>query len=78
MVHRISGQRQTVLEVLGSRRLIVYALPDFRDLNIFEEKKNQIAPPRTAPEYFEPTEVVPYDDGWPGYFEQNHGKHKIT
>ncbi len=31
-------------------------------LNIFEEKKNQRAPPTTAPEYTEP-EIVPYDDG---------------
>ncbi len=38
-------------------------------LNIFEEKKNQRAPPRAAPEYPEPSEVVPYDDGWPGYDE---------
>jgi hypothetical protein len=38
-------------------------------LNIFEEKKNQRAPPRAEPEYFEPPEIVPYDDGWPGYDE---------
>jgi hypothetical protein len=33
MVHRISGQRQAVLEVLGSRHQIVYALSDFQDFN---------------------------------------------
>ncbi len=38
-------------------------------LNIFEEKKNQRAPPRTTPEYTEAPEIVPYDDGWPGYDE---------
>ena len=38
-------------------------------LNIFEEKKNQRAPPRGAPECYEPPEIVPYDDGWPGYDE---------
>ncbi len=38
-------------------------------LNIFEEKKNQRAPPRSTPEYTEASEIVPYDDGWPGYDE---------
>ena len=38
-------------------------------LNMFEEKKNQRAPPKATPEYLEPPEVVPYDDGWPGYDE---------
>lgn len=38
-------------------------------LNIFEEKKNQRAPPRSIPEYSEAPEIVPYDDGWPGYDE---------
>lgn len=37
-------------------------------LNIFEEKKNQRAPPTAAPEYTEP-EITPYDDGWPKYDE---------
>jgi hypothetical protein len=37
-------------------------------LNIFEEKKNQRAPPIAIPEYTEP-EIVPYDDGWPEYDE---------
>jgi len=37
-------------------------------LNIFEEKKNQRAPPRSAPEYTEP-EIIPYDDGCPEYDE---------
>ncbi len=37
-------------------------------LNIFEEEKNQRAPPPTAPEYTEP-EIVPYDDGWPEHDE---------
>jgi hypothetical protein len=39
-------------------------------LNIFEEKENQRAPPWAAPEYPEPSEVVQYDDGWPGYDER--------
>ena len=34
MVHRISGQRQTVSEVLGSRHQIVYALSDFQDSTV--------------------------------------------
>lgn len=38
-------------------------------LNIFEEKKNQRAPPTATPEYTEPSETVPYDDGWLGYDE---------
>jgi hypothetical protein len=38
-------------------------------LNIFEEKKNQRAPPKAAPEYPAPPEIVPCDDGWPGYDE---------
>jgi len=33
MVHRISGQGQTVLGVLGSGYQIVYALTDFQDTN---------------------------------------------
>lgn len=38
-------------------------------LKIFEEKKNQRAPPRSAPECKEAPEIVPNDDGWPGYDE---------
>jgi hypothetical protein len=37
-------------------------------LNIFEEKKNLRAPPKSATEYTEP-EITPYNDGWPGYDE---------
>jgi hypothetical protein len=37
-------------------------------LNIFDRKKNQRAPPRSAPEYTEP-EIISNDDGWPGYDE---------
>ena len=37
-------------------------------LNIYQEKKNPRAPPRSAPEYTEP-EITHYDDGWPGYDE---------
>jgi hypothetical protein len=37
-------------------------------LNIFEEKKNQRAPPRFIPDAQTP-EIVPYNDGWPGYYE---------
>ncbi len=33
-----------------------------------EEKKNQRAPPRAAPDDQAP-EIVPYDDDWPGYDE---------
>lgn len=38
-------------------------------LGVFEEKKNQRAPPRFAPEFIESPEIVPCDDGWPGYDE---------
>ncbi len=37
-------------------------------LNIYEEKKNQRAPPTVEQEYTEP-EIVPFDDGWPEYEE---------
>jgi hypothetical protein len=37
MVHRISGQRQTVLEVLGSGYRIVYALADFQVYNLLAD-----------------------------------------
>ena len=37
-------------------------------LNLYEERSNQRAPP-AAPQYIEPTEIVPHDDGWPGYEE---------
>ena len=33
MVHRISGQRQAALEVLGSGHQLVYALSDFQDIH---------------------------------------------
>jgi hypothetical protein len=41
---------------------------------MFEEKKNQRAPPRATPDDQAPEIVsyddgVPYDDGWPGYEE---------
>ena len=35
-------------------------------LNMFEEKKNQRAQPGATPDDRAP-EIVPYDDGWPGY-----------
>jgi hypothetical protein len=38
-------------------------------LGVYEEKNNQRAPPAASPEYTEPIEIVPYDDGWPGYDE---------
>jgi hypothetical protein len=42
-------------------------------LGVYEEKNqrapNQRAPPAVAPKYTEPVEIVPYDDGWPGYNE---------
>lgn len=38
-------------------------------LNVYEGKKKQLAPPATAPEYTEPIERAPYDDGLPGYEE---------
>ena len=41
----------------------------FTHLNIFEEKKNRRAPPRSTPEYTKPPEIVSYDEGWPGYEE---------
>jgi len=39
-------------------------------LGVYEEKKNQRAPPPAPPEYTEPIEIVHDDDGWPGYDEQ--------
>ncbi len=38
-------------------------------LNIFEEKKNQRAPPAAPPDYTERVKIVPYDDGWQEYEE---------
>lgn len=38
-------------------------------LKIFEEKKNQRAPPMAKIDYTERVEIVPYDDGWPEYEE---------
>lgn len=37
-------------------------------LKLYEERNNQRAP-SAAPQYIVPTEIVPYDDGWPGYEE---------
>jgi len=38
-------------------------------LGVYGEKKNQRASPAAPPEYTEPIETVPYDDGWPEYDE---------
>jgi len=38
-------------------------------LKIFEEKKNQRAPPMVQIDYTERVKIVPYDDGWPEYEE---------
>lgn len=38
-------------------------------LNVYEEEKNQRAPPTVAPNYTELIDIVPYDDGWPEYEE---------
>ena len=37
-------------------------------LGVYEENKNQRAPPAAVPDYTEP-EVVPSDDGWQEYDE---------
>jgi len=37
-------------------------------LHLYDERKNQRAPPIPEPEYTEP-EIVPFDDGWPEYEE---------
>ncbi len=34
---------------------------------VYEEKKNQRAPPAAIPEYIERVEIIPFDDGWPEY-----------
>lgn len=46
----------------GSARLLTH-------LGEYAEKKNQRAPPVAPPEYTEPIEIVPHDDGWLGYDE---------
>jgi hypothetical protein len=38
-------------------------------LNLYEERGNQRAPPMTKKDYTERVEIVPCDDGWPGYEE---------
>jgi hypothetical protein len=38
-------------------------------LNLYEEKGNQRAPPMVKKNYTERVEIVPCDDGWPGYEE---------
>ncbi len=38
-------------------------------LNIFDEKKNQRAPPVAAVEHTESVAIVPFGDGWPEYEE---------
>ncbi|MBU1566256.1 MAG: hypothetical protein KJ630_11615, partial [Proteobacteria bacterium] len=42
MVHRISGQRQAALEVLGSGYQIVYALSDFQEIIVKAVWKKKI------------------------------------
>jgi hypothetical protein len=64
----------TCLKCTGEMRIISFIYKKavikkiLTHLNIFEEKKNQRAPPRAAPDDRAP-EIVPYDDGWPGYDE---------
>jgi hypothetical protein len=38
-------------------------------LNLYEEDSNQRAPPTPEKGYIERVQIVPYDDGWPGYEE---------
>ena len=38
-------------------------------LNEYKERKNERAPPKSKNKYSESVEIVPYDDGWPGYEE---------
>ena len=38
-------------------------------LGVYKENKNQRAPPLPKIDYTEPVEIVPSDDGWPGYEE---------
>lgn len=38
-------------------------------LNLYEEKRNQRAPPMVKKDYTERVEIVPCDDGWPAYEE---------
>ncbi|MCP4340650.1 MAG: hypothetical protein GY799_17640 [Desulfobulbaceae bacterium] len=38
-------------------------------LNLYEEKGNQRAPPMAKKDYTKRVEIVPCDDGWPGYEE---------
>jgi len=37
---------------------------------VYEENKNQRAPPLPKIDYTERVEIVPSDDGWPEYLEQ--------
>ncbi len=39
-------------------------------LNLYEEQGNQRAPPMPKEEYTERVDVIPYDDGWPGFEEK--------
>lgn len=34
-------------------------------LDLYDEQKNQRAPPEVVEEYTESVEIVPFDDGWP-------------
>ncbi len=38
-------------------------------LDLYDEQKNQRAPPVVVEEYTESVEIVPFDDGWPEYKE---------
>jgi hypothetical protein len=38
-------------------------------LDLYDEQKNQRAPPEVVEEYTESVEIVPFDDGWPGHEE---------
>ena len=40
------------------------------DLNLYEEKASQRAPPMAKKDYTERVEVVPYNVGWPGSEEK--------
>lgn len=58
--------KKTVIKKILTQKILTH-------LGVYEEKHKkapkQRAPPSATHEQVKPVEIVPYDDGWPGYDE---------
>jgi hypothetical protein len=62
---RCTGEMR-IISFIYKRKVIKKILTH---LNLYDERRNQRAPPMPDIDYPERIEIVPYDDGWPEYEE---------